>query len=350
MELKARRKRQNPPDDTVNAPPRRLTSQDVARAAGVSASAVSRAFTPGASVAPKTRALVMRAARELGYHPNVMARAVATRRSNVVGLILFNETNRHYPEVLLALSRAFSLRGVRVMLFLIENDAEIGAVVDHILSYQLDGVVAAAAIPREHRQQLDLAQVPLLFYNRSDEREAPSVSCDHRASGGVIARHVLGAGHRRFALIRVPADSYVGTERMAGVDQALAKAGAVVVADFQGDFDYEHGVAAIGAWRERGIDDYTAVIAANDVMAIGAKDALVYRLGRRVPEDVAVAGFDGIEPGRWLSHALSSVGQPIERMAQAAAEMMAMRIADSSISAEHRLYPGNLQKGGSVAD
>lgn len=349
MDVKVRRKRQDPPDETANSPARRLTSQDVARAAGVSASAVSRAFTPGASVAPKTRALVLRAAHELGYRPNVMARAVATRRSNVIGLILFNETNRHYPEVLLALSRAFSTRGVRVMLFLIEDDAEIGAVVDHILSYQLDGVIAAAAIPREHRVQLDLAQVPLLFYNRSDESDVPSVSCDHRASGAVIARHVLDAGHRRFALIRVSADSYVGTERMRGVDQALAQAGATVVADFHGDFDYDHGVAAIRDWTDRGIDDYTAVIAANDVMAIGAKDALVYRVGRRVPDDVAVAGFDGIEAGRWLSHDLSSVGQPIERMAQAAAEMMATRIDNSSILAEHRLFPGNLQQGGSIA-
>ena len=115
---------------------RRLTSEDVARVAGVSASAVSRAFTPGASVAPEKRAHILRAARELGYRPNVMARAVATRRSNVVGLILFNETNRHHPGVLLALSQAFSTIGVRVMLFLLEDVKEIGAVIDHPAIFQ----------------------------------------------------------------------------------------------------------------------------------------------------------------------------------------------------------------------
>lgn len=349
MDAKLRRNRRGSSDDAPDAPPRRLTSQDVARAAGVSASAVSRAFTPGASVAPDKRALILRAANELGYRPNVMARAVATRRSNVVGLILFNETNRHYPEVLLALSRAFSTLGVRVMLFLIEDDDEISGVVDHILSYQLDGVIAAAAIPIEHRLQLSRAQVPLLFYNRSDESEVPSVSCDHRASGALIVRHVLAAGHRRFALIRVPASAYVGVERMQGVEQALAQAGALVVADFEGDFDYDHGLAAVSDWSSRGIDDYSAVIAANDVMAIGAKDALIHRLGRRVPDDVAVAGFDGIAAGRWLSYDISSVGQPIDRMAQAAAEMMAKRIDDRSLLAEHRLFPGRLQGGGTVS-
>lgn len=325
--------------------PRRFTSADVARVAGVSPSAVSRAFTPGASVSPDKRARILRAANELGYRPNVMARAVVTRRSNVVGLVLFSETNRHYPDVLLALSRAFSTQGVRIMLFLIEDDEEIPAIVDHILSYQLDGVIAAAPIAREHREQFARAHVPLLFYNRSDESDVPSVSCNHVASGAMIARHVLAAGHRRFALIRAYPDSFVGGERMRGVEQELARAGAEVVAEFSGDFDYERGVAAVRHWAACGTDDYSAIIAASDMMAIGAKDALV-RLGRRVPEDVVVAGFDGIEPGRWLAYEIPSVGQPIEQMAQAAAEMMARRIERPSVLPEHRMFPGKLQTGG----
>ncbi|WP_174291280.1 LacI family DNA-binding transcriptional regulator [Sphingomonas bacterium] len=323
---------------------RRLTSEDVARAAGVSASAVSRAFTPGASVSPEKRARIVRAASELGYRPNVMARAVATQRSNVIGLILFSETNRHHPEVLLALSRAFSALGLRIMLFLIEEDEEIGGVVDHILSYRLDGVIAAATIPAEHRAQFDRARVPLLFYNRSDQADTSSVSCNHHASGEMIARHLMAGGHRSFALIRADLDSLVGRERMRGVEDALAGTGGVVAADFRGDFDYDHGVAAVRHWADRGIVDFTAIIAANDMMAIGAKDALVQQ-GRRVPEEVAVAGFDGIEAGRWLSYRIPSVGQPIEAMAQAAAEMMTRRIAGRTAIAEQRLFPGLLQTG-----
>lgn len=324
---------------------RRLTSEDVARAAGVSASAVSRAFTPGASVAPEKRARILRAASELGYRPNVMARAVATRRSNVVGLILFNETNRHHPGVLLALSRAFSTIGVRVMLFLLDDDEEIGDVIDHVLSYQLDGVVAAAPIPSPLLDQLERARVPLLFYNRPGDDRCASVGCDHHASGVLIARHVFDAGARRIALIRSYRDSFVGNERMRGVEDELARRGASVVADFRGDFDYERGVAAVADWAARGIGDYDAVIAANDMMAIGAKDALVHRLGKRVPGDVMVAGFDGIEASRWLSHGIASVDQPIERMAKAAVEMMARQIEDKGGTAEYRLFPGRLQPG-----
>lgn len=328
---------------------RRLTSQDVARVAGVSASAVSRAFTPGASVAPEKRAHILKAARELGYRPNVMARAVVTRRTNVVGLILFNETNRHHPGVLLALSQAFSTIGVRVMLFLLDDMVEIGAVTDHILSYQLDGVVAAAPIPKEHLDHLAAAQVPLLFYNRPGEDGVASVSCDHHASGVLIAKHVMASGAKRIALIRSYAEAFVGNERMRGVEEELARGGATVVAEYRGDFDYDRGVAAVLDWKDRGIDDYDAIIAANDMMAIGAKDALIYKIGKRVPEDIVVAGFDGVEASRWLSHDIASVDQPIEHMANAAVEMMAQRIEDDRLPAERRLYPGRLQRGSSVS-
>ena len=348
MVVKIEPRRNRAARDVTAASHRRLTSQDVALAAGVSASAVSRAFTPGASVAPEKRARILRAASELGYRPNVMARAVVTRRSNVVGLILFNETNRHHPGVLLALSQAFSTIGVRVMLFLLEDEGEIGAVIDHILSYQLDGVIAAASIPPEDLHHLAQAHVPLLFYNRSGEERFASVGCDHRASGVIIARHVLDAGRRRIALIRSYQESFVGNERMRGVEEELARGGATVVAEFRGDFDYDRGVAAITDWAKRGIGDYDGVIAANDMMAIGAKDALVHTLGKRVPEDVAVAGFDGIEASHWLSHDIASVDQPVEHMAKAAVEMMALRIEDKGLIAERRLFPGRLQRGGSV--
>jgi DNA-binding LacI/PurR family transcriptional regulator len=324
---------------------RRLTSKDVARVAGVSESAVSRAFTVGASLAPAKRAHILKAARELGYRPNIMARAVVTRRSNVLGLILFNETNRHYPDVLLALSRAFSTIGVRVMLFLVDEVEEISSVIDHILSYQLDGVIAASPIAPIDLEHLAAAKVPLLFYNRPGEDGIASVSCDHYTSGTLIARHVISEGARRIALIRSYAGAYVGNERMRGVEAELILNGASIIADYRGDFNYDRGVAAVLDWDDRNIKNYDAVIAANDMMAIGAKDALVFKLGKRVPQDVIVAGFDGIEASRWLSHHIASVDQPIEHMAKAAVEMMALRIENEHLPAERRLFPGRLQRG-----
>jgi len=213
----------------------RVNANEVALAAGVSPSAVSRAFTPGASVAPKKKALILAAARKLGYRPNIMARAIAKGRSNVVGLIMYGETNRDHPEVLLALSRAFSAQHVRVMLFVIEHSDEIASVIDNILSYQLDGVIAAASIPPSDLATLAQAEVPVIFYNRPGTQICASVSCDHAAAGRTIAMHLLELGHREFALIHAR-DSYVAEERMRGVQMALNEAGARISATAEGDF------------------------------------------------------------------------------------------------------------------
>lgn len=319
----------------------RVNSEDVARAAGVSPSAVSRAFTPGASVAPEKRAKILEAARELGYRPNVMARAVATRRSNVVGLIMYSETNLHHPEVLLELSRSFSANGIRMMLFILEEDEEVAPIIDSVLSYQLDGVIAAASIPSRDLATLERAEVPVIFYNRPGTSRCASVSCDHAAAGREIAEHLLEQGHRSFALIYA-LDSYVGSERMRGVTEAIERAGGRVVASHDGAFGYDEGFSAVKQWIAADDDGFDAVIAANDLMAIGALDALT-DAGRRLARDTAIAGFDGVDASRWQSHRIATIRQPIEQMAAATAEMMIKRIGDAEAMAEYRLFPGQLQ-------
>lgn len=319
----------------------KVNSEDVARAAGVSPSAVSRAFTPGASVAPEKKARILAAARSLGYRPNVMARAVAKGRSNVVGLIMFAETNRHHPEVLLAISRAFSAQAVRVMLFIIEHSDEIEGVVDNVLSYQLDGVIAAASIPEADLATLEKADVPLIFYNRPGTAHCASVSCDHAGAGRTIAAYLVTRGHRRFALVGAQ-DSFVAAERMRGVRDELTRVGADVVAEIDGDFAYAEGFSAVEGWLAAGRDDFTALIAANDLMAIGAHDALIASK-RPHMKDVIIAGFDGVDASRWQSHRIASVRQPIEQMAEAVAEIMMRRVEDESVMPEYRLFPGQLQ-------
>lgn len=321
----------------------RVNSLDVAKATGVSRSAVSRAFTPGASLAPGKKALILAAARDLGYRPNVMARAIAKGCSNVVGLLMFGETNRHHPEVLLALSRAFGAGGVRVMLFIVEDDSEIEDVVDNILSYQLDGVIAAAPIPEAELATLERAEVPVIFYNRPGTSQCASVSCDHVAAGRIITKHSIDQGHREFALI-YSNESFVADERMRGVEAEILASGAEVIRTAHGDYAYDSGFAAMQGWLSQGPPKFTAVIAANDLMAIGALDAL----NAGVPDKaghISVAGFDAVDPSRWNSHRIASVCQPIEAMTTAAAEMMIKRFGQGTQLAEYRLFPGQLQPG-----
>ena len=127
----------------------RVTSYDVARLAGVSQSAVSRCFKPGASVSKRMRARVMKVAEDLSYQPNAIARSLITRRSNMVAVVISQQTNLYYPEVLVQLSQRFSERGVRVLLFTLYHESDIDKLLDQIFQYQVDGVVEAARLSGE---------------------------------------------------------------------------------------------------------------------------------------------------------------------------------------------------------
>ena len=324
---------------------RRATAHDVAVAAGVSQSAVSRCFTPGASASPAVRSKVVEAAKRLGYRPNAMARTIITRRSGLVAIVVAIDTNLQYPEALTELSRALGASGRRVMLFAIQTMAEVDAVVDQIWSYQVDGVVALVSLTDAQIGLLEDHDVPVVLYNRlPGKRQVSSVTCDHAGCGRLLAAHLHDAGHRRFALIAGPVHSSVSTERLAGVAAELRERGIDRVAGAQGDYSYDSGVAAARALAADADLRGMTLVAANDMMALGALDHVRFALGLRVPRDTVVAGFDGIGAARWQSYALTTVRQPLQRMAEATAAMIADRV-NAGLVGERRLFPGELVVG-----
>ena len=190
---------------------RRLgTSYDVARRAGVSQSAVSRCFRPGgASVSPKTRALIMAAADELGYRPNAIAQGLITRRSNLVAVIISNLTNLYYPEVLAELTAKLSAQGIRVLLFTLAAESEIDEVLDQVWRYQVDGAVrtvvqgAVVHLHIWHDVALEILG-ELIGLARHPEAAARGVpgwhDDDHRLRflrGDKVIENETGAAHRR---------------------------------------------------------------------------------------------------------------------------------------------------------
>lgn len=325
----------------------RATSADVAAAAGVSQSAVSRAFTPGASVSADARARVAAAAASLGYRPNAMARAVSTRRSGLVAIVVAIDTNLQYPEALSELARSLSKSGRRIMLFAVDAMTEVDAAIDQIRSYQVDCVVALLNLSDTHVALLEDHDVPVILYNRLPHRQVvSSVGCDHGGCGRLLAKHLLSLGHRSFAFVQGPPQSSVGVERLNGVAGALADAGVGDVVTAIGDFTYFSGVAAVSALGGRALIG-RAVVAANDMMALGALDELRITLGMQVPSEVAVAGFDGIGASDWLGYRLTTVRQPIRLMADATSAMVADRVAGNSVF-ERRVFTGFLAIGQST--
>ena len=193
------------------------TSYDVAQLAGVSQSAVSRCFRPGASIAPATRAKVLAAADQLGYRPNAIAQGLITRRSGMVAVIISNLTNLHYPEVLAELTQRLSARGARVLLFALKSESEIDEILDQVWRYQVDGAIVAARLSDDQLGAFKARGTALVLYNRqSDGVPVASVGCEFAAGETLLVDGMIASGCRNFAIIGGPTDSTVGEARVNG--------------------------------------------------------------------------------------------------------------------------------------
>lgn len=326
----------------------RSTSYDVARLAGVSQSAVSRCFKPGASISKKMRDRVTRAAKELNYQPNAIARGLITRRSNLVAVLVSPEMNFYYPEVLFQLTDRFSERGLRVLLFTINEEADVENCLNQVWQYQVDGVISASHLSIDQHKLLEGRNIPIIMFNRYfDKYPTNSIWCDPEVATDQMIKHLTDFGHRNFGLLQGPDHSMVNQERMKLVRAAIEKNGGVITSEASGTYRYESASSAtqkiMGAKTKP-----TAIVAANDMMAMGVLDELKNIIGLSVPRDISVVGFDGIGAARFASYELTTIRQPIGRMAEAAVSMLADRIEKPEMSQEKRVLTGALLQGTST--
>jgi DNA-binding LacI/PurR family transcriptional regulator len=186
-----------------------------------------------------------------------------------------------------------------------------------------------------------------VLYNRYAENDAvPSVFCDSVGGERLLVDGLVAAGHKRFAILSGPSDSYVGNQRLEGALLRLAHHGFEAKV-FPGRFDHESGVngmRAAMAMKKRP----DALICVNDLMAIGAIDGARHEFGLSVPEDVSIVGFDGVGPAAWPSYCLTTIRQPVRRMTEAAVTMLLERIVSPELPPEVRNFSGALIEGRSA--
>lgn len=309
----------------------RVTSQEVAERAGVSQSAVSRTFTPGASASKKTVDKVRKAAAELGYRPNVLARAMVSGKSRIIGLVVAYLENQFYPEALEKLSNELQKRGYHVLIFLAEQTADpIDTVVEEILDYQVDGIIAASvAMSSDLSERCRAAGVPMVLFNRSqDDPNMSAVTSDNYAGGRKVAEFLLAAGHRKIGHIAGWHGASTQRDREAGFTSALAEVGVALHSRAEGDFTMEK--AADAARKMFAHDAPEAVFVANDHMALAVLDTLRFELGLRVPEDVSVVGYDDVPAAGWPAYNLTTVRQPANRMVANTVEILLDQIENNT--------------------
>lgn len=328
---------------------KRATSYDVAELAGVSQSAVSRVFQDGASASKAMRDRVMAAADNLGYRPNALARGLITQQSNMVAVVISKLTNLYYPEVLVQLTQRFSECGVRVLLFALEHESQTITELEHMLQYRVDGILTAAMFTPEQLKTIDNARIPVVFYNRtSKDQLVSSVRCDQQEGERWLVDELVSAGHKSFGIVEGPADSVVSMDRKMGAMDELAAKGITDVTNVGGDYGYETGRACFAELVQKHGSPPDAVIAANDVMAIGCIDEARINFGLKVPEDISIVGFDGVGPARYAAYNVTTVRQPVQRMTESAASMLLERIENPDLSPEKRAFSGTLIRGGSA--
>lgn len=284
--------------------------------AGVSQSAVSRVFTPGASASPKTAEKVRRAAAALGYRPNILARSLITGKSRIIGLVVAYLNNQFYPEALEKLSKALQDKGYHVLVFMAaNNDENLGRVLDEILDYQVDGIVAASvALSSDFATRCSQAGVPVVLFNRSQRDDRLStVTSDNRAGGRKVAEFLVAGGHQRIGYIAGWSGASTQLDREAGFVERLDELGAALAVRTVGAFDEDRARAATREMFDRP-DRPDAVFVANDHMAFLAMDVIRSELGLRVPQDVSVVGYDDVPLASWPAYDLTTVRQSANRM------------------------------------
>lgn len=295
---------------------------DVARAAGVSQSAVSRAFRDG-SVAPHRRAEILTIAKSLGYRPDAMARSIITRRSGIVGILINADANLQSPDALTALCRAIVTQKMRAMVFVVETAAEIDEAVEQLLAYRVDGVIALTDIAVEHARSLSQLGSILVFYNRDMNGAAANwVGCDNTYDGETLARHILGRGATTLWILEGPRTSSLATQRLDGIVRGLKSSPEeVTVESHIGDFSFESGFQAVARLLEARKVEPDAIVAVNSMMAIGAVEGL-RAVGYAGYRKVLIAGFDGLAAASWPRSQIIVMEQPHEQLAAAAVTMI----------------------------
>ena len=333
---------------------RRVTAREVAELAGVSISAVSRVFTKGASVSETMRTRVLDATRSLGYQPNLLARSLMTRRTELIGLISNNFDNPAHMEIFDLFTRRLQQHGLRPILVNLTEGIPPNGALEVLQQYSVDGVIVASSpLHREFAAAYAKAPIPVVQAFGSPARRVAisAVSADNVQGGRVAADLLCERGYRRVAFLGGPEGAPSTTDRLKGFRRRLLAQGLYPVVEMFGpSFSHATGGALMQRLLRDG-HDVDAVFCGDDIIAMGAIDACRDE-GVSVPGDIGIVGFDDMPMASWSAYNLTTVRQPIADIIVTAVEFILSIIAEPGRLPTSRLFPcepvvrGTLRDGG----
>ena len=316
-----------------------ITLKDVAERAGVSRAAVSRSFTDGASVSAKTRAKVEKAATELGYSPNLLARSLTTRKTQLIGLVSNNFHNPVFLQIFDLLTRGLQDLGLRPLLVNLSDEIDPARSVRMLRQYSVEGVIVASShLPEGFARAFRDAGLPVVhaFGRATPTPDVHVVGIDNGLAGRMAAETLIARGYRRIGFMGGPDQASTTQDRLAGFVAAAGAQGVTPLVSFAGAYSFGAGRMEM-ARLLRGAPA-EAYFCGDDVLSIGALSA-AQDAGLAVPGDLGIIGLNDMAMAGWQNIALTTIHQPFAAIVASSIELIVASFADPGAVPEVRLFP-----------
>ncbi|PIF24033.1 transcriptional regulator, LacI family [Candidatus Pantoea floridensis] len=326
--------------------------KDVARLAGVSTSTVSHVINNNRFVSEQVREKVDQAIRELNYAPSALARSLKIKQTRTIGMLLTASSNPFYSEVVRGVENSCYERGYSLILCNTEGDEErMNRSLETLMQKRVDGLLMMCT--ETHLPSAEILNrypsVPMVMMDWAPFEGRGDIIQDNALLGGELAtQHLIDRGYTRIACIAGPQDKTPARLRLEGFHKAMVNSGLLVPPGYvvDGDFEFQGGFNAMNQLLT--LDSLPeAVFTSNDAMAVGVYHAL-FQAGLRVPQDIAVMGYDNIELARYLTPPLSTVHQPKDELGELAIDTLIHRMSDPDASQQTLVLTPELVERGSV--
>lgn len=335
----------------MNLNTRRVTSQDVANLAGVSRTTVSLVLNnvEGFKIRRDTRQRVIKAARELGYVPDAAAQALASRRARIIGLILTRfphqiSTDAFITQILEGLFDIIHQNDMRLLIDIIEPEHQHEAYLQLVRANRIDGILLSGPrLDDDALRVLETENFPTVLIGQLPNASFCSVDVDNRAAATMAVAHLINLGHERIAFIsNAPLTYTAAVDRKDGYRIALEKAGIPYAENLvrSADFTVESGYQQMADLLESELE-FSAVFVASDIVALGAKSAIL-RHGLKIPQDIALVGFDDLPFAQYVDPSFTTIHLPTIDLARRATELLIKLLEGEQPDSSHILLETDL--------
>lgn len=292
---------------------RKITASEVAERAGVSKYSVSRTYTPGSYVSDEKRQAVLKAAEELGYRPNLLARSLSKQRSGIIGIVVDTFSNFNLLQILPLVSRQLQEKGFSVMLLSADEEQHYEPAILQAVQFQIDGLIfLGATLPDQFTRVVKgISHIPMIvLYRNSDLPNVKVIDTDNIGGGREIARLLVSEGCTRFGYMQGPPPGTTRLDRLEGFENELSQHGLKLECLLEvGNYHQLRGQQVLSEYLDQTPvnERIDALFCENDMLALGAIDALRIKGG-----EIAIVGYDGVSIGESPAYELTTYKQPLE--------------------------------------